>query len=721
MNPNMISDAHYLRPVESKSLSLMLLGVPTATHRAQPVELARRQTRAILYRLGASMEPVARETLVGMFWPETEDGTARRNLARVLNLLRTELPHPDLLDISPMSVCLNRDLVWSDSHAMVQMCSGNNLAAYVEAVNLYRGSFLSGFVLRSNAEFDSWQASVQGQMERLCLDTLSKLIQHRIDSGDYWSAIRFGRRYLEIDSLAESVHCRLITLYALVGERGMATRQFEECVMVLDRELGVDPLPETRMAFEAATGAEAPSTIAVAPPPPDWHTLPSLHLPLIGRERAKQQLEDATARLSRGGFVFVVGEPGMGKSRLLKEFTSEQDALVLVGHSHSGKETVPYHPIVEALRQAIAGPLFGQGIREVWLTEAARLLPEISERFPALPRPLDADPVQGQARLFEALVQILHGLSTRRQVFLCFDDLHWVDDPTLAWLKYAATRFQASRICVLATSRSEEVSKLAPLQRLLQRSGIMTTVELEPWTPEIIAEVLQAVKQHGRWSPSAVDRVYQATGGNAFFVLELIRHLFETDHLENPPEPIPLPTSIQETIQRRIGRLSSVTRQILEAASVLSPNLDVSLLHWVTGRSELEVADGLDELLQNQMLHKTNTCIAFQHTLVETAVYQSLTDWRKSLLHRRSAEALILQADGREIGPMHAIVARHYSAAGSHELAVQHYLLAAESAQQISAASTTAGYTRSGIASLPAQMPDKAAAGLYEAMLGSMT
>ena len=628
-----------LRYAGSNSLALMLFGVPAISYREQPLELARRQTRALLYRLGATMESVARETLAAMFWPDIDDSTARRNLARVLNLVRAELSCPDLLDVSTSSVTLNREFAWSDSSAMLQLCGSNDLGAAAEGVKLYRGEFLCGFVLRNNAEFDAWQSGVQYQMERICLQTLDKLIKHNTDCGDFWSAIRYGQRYLEIDNLAERVHRQLITLYASVGERALAVQQFEECVMVLDRELGVEPLPETRAAFKTATEAEVPSTILIASGEPEWHTLPSLDLPFVGRKQAMQQLHEAAARLINRGFILIVGEPGAGKSRLLKEFATQQDGLVLAGHSYAGKEIVPYHPIIEVLRQAFVSPLFGQHVPAVWLAEVERLLPEIRTRFPGMLQSSDSDLYQGQARLSEALTQIFYALTTRRQVFLCLDDLQWADDSTLDWLQYAATRLRRSRICFVATSRREDIATLGPLQRSLKREGLMATIELDPLTVNETAEVVQVVKPAAVRNLAAAASINRATGGNAFFVLELVRELLDLDALEEPPEPMPLPPKIEETIQRRLGRLSSIGKQVLEAAAVLNSHLDFHLLRSVTGRSDMEVADGIDELLRVQMLRATKTGIAFQHDLTKVAVERALTDWRKELLHKRAMEA----------------------------------------------------------------------------------
>jgi predicted ATPase len=208
------------------------------------------------------------------------------------------------------------------------------------------------------------------------------------------------------------------------------------------------------------------------------------------------------------------------------------------------------------------------------------------------------------------------------------------------------------------------MATLGPLQRSLKREGLMATIELDPLTVNVTAEVVQAVKPAAVRNLAVAARINQATGGNAFFVLELVRELLEMDTLEEPPEPMPLPSRIEETIQRRIGRLSSIAKQVLEAAAVLSSHLDFHLLRSVTGCSEMDVADGLDELLRVQMLCATKTGITFQHDLTKVAVDRTLTDWRKELLHKRAVEAL---AEAER--PVAVNVVHHDSAAGNRVLA----------------------------------------------------
>ena len=130
---------------------------------------------------------------------------------------------------------------------------------------LYHGPFLDGFALPDCPEYGDWQLQVQAQTEQRYLAALSRLIDARRAAGELDAALAYARRYLAVDDLAEDVHRRLIELHGARGDRGAATRQFEQCALILERELGVKPLPETRAAYETALGSAAGAAAGPAP------------------------------------------------------------------------------------------------------------------------------------------------------------------------------------------------------------------------------------------------------------------------------------------------------------------------------------------------------------------------------------------------------------------------------------------------------------------------
>lgn len=716
-----------------------LFGAPSFNWHGTPFELARRQARALLFHLAADAGPIPRGRLTFLFWPDHDDRKARQNLTRLLSFVRGALPDPDLLVTGRDLLGLDDRRCDSDCRRFHQLLVQGDETSLAAAVELYQGEFLSGFDLPGAAEYENWLLGEQGRYERLYLATLAQLVDGYAASGRHRLAIDYAQRYLVADELAEEMHRRLIGLYAAAGDRAAAQQQYELCLAVLDRELGVDPLPETRSAYEAALAERLPAIIP-APSPvvePEWTILPSLDLPLIGRDQAMGELERAYGALANGGVIFIGGEPGVGKSRLLQDFAAARpDRLVLTGNSHPRSSDLPYQPIAQALRLALPYPDLWRDIAGIWLAEARVILPELGDLFPDLPKPRPVGTDQAQARLFEALSRIVVHQAGQRPLLLCLDDLHWADQATLDWLDYLAGRLPGSQVCIMATFRSQEAQPLAGLRQTLRRAGLQAEVSLTGLSIEAIGVILSQLPATGSQlqAPSSqppapgprppapspqplATAIHQATSGNAYFVLETIRTLIENDQLGDPPVELPLPNTVREVIEGRLGRLGALARQLIEAAAVLQPDLTAALLELTAGRSEEELVDGLDQLVARQMLRPVGEGFAFQHELLRGVVYDGLTVWRRRMLHRRAAGALadLSEANQRE---SLAHIAGHYEAAGEIDPAVSYYGQAARQAQQQHAYREAASLARHALDLSSAGDPDPA---LLELLADSLT
>ncbi|MFN7037562.1 MAG: BTAD domain-containing putative transcriptional regulator, partial [Bellilinea sp.] len=250
-------------------LRIYLLGPPRVEYSNGSLAIPRRQARALLYRLAADMQPIPRERLCYLFWPDESESSARRHLSHLITHLRLALPDPQFFIFEGDQIGLSPQRVWSDAAAFESLCAGLTLPGSshpiqdnrdqtppVEmtslewVVGLYRGAFLEGFSLPSCAEFEEWIVQQRYSLERLYLLGLEALIEQTTQQENFASAIRYAQRYLNTDPLAEDIHRRLIELYAATGNRNAAMRQFELCTHALEQELGVSPLPETRAAYQ---------------------------------------------------------------------------------------------------------------------------------------------------------------------------------------------------------------------------------------------------------------------------------------------------------------------------------------------------------------------------------------------------------------------------------------------------------------------------------------
>src|SRR5258706_7175153 len=257
---------------------------------------------------------------------------------------------------------------------------------------------------------------------------------------------------------------------------------------------------------------------------------PSRPTALIGRTAEWTQLIDAwqSASAGRPHLLVLSGEAGIGKTRLAEELLGQvgrQGIATAIARCYAVEGELAYTPVVawlraEALRPALAA------LDAVWLTEVARLLPDLLQERPGLPPP---GPLQedweagGRQRLFEALARAL--LGTNGPLLLLLDDLQWCDRETLAWVHYLLRFDPQARLLIVGTLRAEELTHEHPLQSLLatlRREGQLTQISLERLTAAEAATL--AAQLAGRELDAEVaTRLYQDTEGNALFVVETVR------------------------------------------------------------------------------------------------------------------------------------------------------------------------------------------------------
>lgn len=653
-------------------MNLQLLGSCRVMWRDQPLALRRRQMRALLYRLAAQATPLARAYLAFLFWPDEPDSIARRNLTRLLSGLRAELPEPHYLLIDEDTVALNAALVAVDARRFAALCATHNPAQLAEAVTLYNGSFMAGFSLDEAPEYEAWQAEATRQLHAMFLDALERLTEHASAAGDSATAIRYAQQYLAVDELAEPMHRRLISLYVAAGDRSAALRQLDRCTIILERELGVSPLPETRAALNHNPTATARPVVPV---------LPSLDLPLAGRSAALARLHAEYERLARhGGVILIHGESGMGKSRLLQEFVARHSGLTLAGAFHTDGHTLPYAALIQALRATLTNQSLWSAVPAHWRGELLPLLPELRAIVPGTPTPLSLATSLARQHLHTALNQTFRAFAGNNAIVLCLDDLHLADEATLNWLRSLAAHWNDVPLVIMAATTTI-TREIDALRQLLLRAGRLAELTIAGISLAATHELI-AMLPH---SPPAelAARIHAIAGGNPFFILETLRELQERGQLANPPADLPLPATIRETLLTRIAHVGAIARQLLEAAAILDPHLDDWLLQQTAARTAAETVDGLDELIAHQLLrvgeHGNDApAPAFPHGLLRGVILQSLTPWRRKLLHRRAHEAL-----ARFRPSLYATLARHAEAAEDWAAAVDYYQQAATQAREM--------------------------------------
>jgi class 3 adenylate cyclase/tetratricopeptide (TPR) repeat protein len=380
----------------------------------------------------------------------------------------------------------------------------------------------------------------------------------------------------------------------------------------------------------------------------------------VGRGDEREKLFDAF-KLSRGGdrrLVFLVGEPGMGKSRLCSEFAREAyaaGATVLYGRCDE-ESLAPYQPFVEALRHYVsacpADELRAQTGQVA--DDLVRLVPDLGRRLTDVKvQPMSTDADTDRLRLFEAVKTLLAGAASEHPIVLVLDDLHWADRPTLQLLRYLL-RTEPFPILIVATYRETDLDRTHPLSAALadiRRDHPFERFHLKGLDADEIAIALEHGAGHpvGRRGQRLAEALERATDGNPFFILQILGHLTDTGRIyeqhgvwtfDVQVEELGIPEGVKEVIGRRISSLSEGANKALSVAAVIGRDFDLSILERVAEIESDELVDGLDEAVRAGIVLETRgrtDRYSFAHALVRETLYEELTATRRVRLHRKFA------------------------------------------------------------------------------------
>jgi class 3 adenylate cyclase/tetratricopeptide (TPR) repeat protein len=383
----------------------------------------------------------------------------------------------------------------------------------------------------------------------------------------------------------------------------------------------------------------------------------------VGREAELETLRQSLERAGggQGQVVALVGEPGVGKSRLVWEFTHShrtQGWLVLAGGSVSYGKATSYLPVIDLLRlyfqieaaddhRRMRQKVLG---RVLDLDEALR--PALSPLLALLDVPAEdaqwqtLDPAQRRERTFEAVKRLLLRESQEQPLLLVFEDLHWIDAETQALLDSLVESLPAARIMLLVNYRPE-------YEHAWHRKTYYRELRLDPLPPESADALLAALLGSAPTLEPLQRRLVARTEGNPFFLEESVRALVEQGalvgergayRLGRPLDAIQVPVTVQAVLAARLDRLAPEDKRLLQCAAVIGKDVPYPLLQAVAELSEPALRQGLARLQAAEFLYEASLFpeleYTFKHALTHEVAYGSLLQERRRALHGRIMAAI---------------------------------------------------------------------------------
>jgi DNA-binding SARP family transcriptional activator len=661
-------------------------------------------------------------------WPDSSEDQALANLRTLLFHLRRNLPL-----VVPYIRVERNTLQWhtDDSleidalqfeHALAQADQAEkqgDARAQVKhlqnAVDLYRGDLLPSF-------YEEWILAERETLQQRFASALETLITLLERHGNVQGAIGAAQRLLRHNPLHEAIYTRLMELYAATGMVAEALRVYHTCATTLERELGVEPGANTRQAYErllntrrvpGQVSAKAPGTAEQRPRP--QVALNPQAAPLTGRAGEWALLVEAWQAAAQGHehgggmAVLVRGEAGIGKTRLVEElfnWVARQGVAAASARCYLIERRSAFGPVADWL-QTLPMPT----LSAAWLSEVARLRPDILADLPGVPAPGPLTEAWQRRRFMEAISRVL---LANRLLLLTLDDLQWCDLDTLEFLHFLlrapaeANRddpYNAAsgmRLLLVMTARievmdidtvrdAERAEALTQLLDGLRDRDQLLEIDLTPLSQEDTAELASTLSGGQSLDPSNASALYRETEGNPLFIVEMLRsfRMRNISGLSNPnsafhvPHSMGLPPRITRVLKTRLGQLSTQARELVDFAAVIGRDFTLPLLKLASGENESAVVSCVDELWQHRIVREQGEGgYDFSHDKLREVAYSSLSAARREWLHNRIAQALEA-GHAEDLDRVSGQIGFHYERAGLRAEAAHYYRRAAAAARRI--------------------------------------
>ncbi len=672
-------------------LDIHLLGAPRVFQNGQLIRIERKTTRALLFYLAMSPKGVSRGFLSESFGGDGDEAQKRTRLRSYLSYIRKldkDTPflityhdsvrldpnwvHVDVLELAKLANEISQIRgSYQGQDATLPLALYERLAQRADEFDYPR--FIANNDFEINAALSQWHAEKEATVHRDQETVFAFLAETDDRLGRTTQALKWAEQTLKY-AQSEIAYYVLIKSLRDFGEIERARDYYQEAEDAFGDGLSVRI---RALGKDLVTITESDPTYGR----PVWMIRPSVALPFVGQQEILRRMQ---VNYQRGIGSLLVGESGAGKTRLAQEFYENLPLppnLLLVP-SYKDNENLPYQPWIDMLRHSFT-PAFWQHTPAWWTTPLTMLLPELHEYR----NDLDAEPgdVFASSLVFEAVKNLLHYANKQGAILVFVEDAQWMDRVSFMLLKYLILQstFKQWNIGLVVTSRLGIHSGVDRFE-LDSMQGRLDEINVTALDADAIKKIAFYLLNKVL-APQKIERLSKMTGGNPFFLLELLS--FQAAHAEVDifEDFTVAPPSVRQLIAARLDLLSQKARQVLNYAAIQGNHFIVSTLEEVLAMSHEEMHVAISELTSLRLINFVKKDLelhyAFVHEKLREEIINTLSPIDLRVMHAKVANLLAQKHIYQD--EQAAVLAEHYEYAGDFEKAFFAWYAAAKYAYAI--------------------------------------
>ncbi len=605
------------------NIRLELFGYPEISINGKSLNWPSKKSHALFIYIYI-MKKIPKNSLADILWGDHHTTSkAQQSLRNCIYTIKKHFNTDLIIQDQNNNLLLNKNHNYSSDYDDLL----NNL---LDVSTMQSLIFLDNYTLRKSTLFNEWLLTIQEEIRLKLIDTLTENIKNKINNSELEAAEIFALKVLNLDEYDESAYLSLIKIYDMTGEFTKISKLYSDLERLYREELGIAPSQEIRSIVSEAR--ENKNTLSKSN---TSHISPDFVCRLKEMNTIEREIDLFLSNRNYNSLL-ISGDVGVGKSSLLNEIKNEYLTSNQMYHSccyRAEKSFIlkPWHQIIQSLTTTFKDRF--DSFSKNMITPIISVFPFLRTEHIIMETEIDNIIFNNYEMLEREVVFMLDRILEEEKIIITIDDVQWIDDVSLSLIRSILTH--SKNIMFILTSRTPLTSDLDILVFDMIKQLTLKHVKLNTFSRIEISAMIQGLYPKLKLSEPEYDRLYKSSGGNPYFLREMLNNFITTGSIDI------ITDNIKKLLQQRIYGLSRDEKKILELMSIHFDGISLDFFISMSLYDEIKLVNLLENLLEKSFITESTELESikyhFKHIQMQECIYSGMSFAKRKILHNSTA------------------------------------------------------------------------------------